>query len=171
VGDKPDATIFAIPGRETGKVGIFVNEEISIVMQAAEEYHLDLVQLHGDESPEYCRKLDIAGIPVIKVLNPNTILEGQSHLDYETHARYLLFDTPGKELGGTGRKFDWDLLDGSSVSCPFFLSGGIGPKDSRAIREIEHPALFGVDVNSKFELAPGIKDTVLLERFMQELRV
>ena len=169
VGEKPDPAIFRIPTKKIGKVGVFVNEEISRLKQIFTLYQLDLVQLHGTESPRYCQDLMEAGIPVIKALKPASGQIGGSYEAYKD-CHYLLFDTPGKELGGTGRKFDWDLLRGESIPLPFLLSGGIGPEDAIAIREIGHEALFGVDVNSRFELSPGMKDIDLLDGFIKEIR-
>jgi phosphoribosylanthranilate isomerase len=170
VGEKPDPAIFRIPTKRTGKVGVFVNEEISRLKQIFTLYQLDLAQLHGTESPRYCQNLRDAGISVIKALKPADDPIGGSYEMYKDFVHYFLFDTPGKELGGTGRKFDWDLLNRESISSPFLLSGGIGPGDATAIKEIEHEALIGVDVNSRFELSPGRKDVNLLDRFIKEIR-
>ena len=170
VGDTPDPAIFRIPERETAKVGVFVNEELSVVKKSCELYHLDLVQLHGNESPQYCQSLNKAGISVIKALNPYNIHGGRSLDEYKGAVQYFLFDTPGKEFGGTGRKFDWDLLSGLSTPQPFLLSGGIGPADAMAIVELDLPGLIGIDVNSKFESYPGMKNKILLEDFIKEIR-
>ena len=170
VGDKPDPVIFGIPDPVTAKVGVFVNEDISEVRKSFERYHLDLVQLHGNETPDYCRNLDNAGVPVIKVINPYALNSGLNLMDFTEGVRYFLFDTPGKEYGGTGQKFDWDQLEGSAIPLPFLLSGGIDSEDIKSLSEIEHPSLFGIDVNSKFELSPGMKDVGLLEVFFREIR-
>jgi len=170
VGTKPDPAIFRIPQPEIAKVGVFVDEDISRVKQIYSQCQLDLVQLHGNESPQYCRILKDEGIGVIKAFKPDSVQGIRSIENYPDGMRYILFDTPGSELGGTGQKFDWDLLDGLSLPFPFLLSGGIGPEDGESIRKIEHEALFGVDVNSRFELSPGMKDIIPLEKFMKEIR-
>ena len=170
VGTTPDPAIFRIPQPEIAKVGVFVDEDISRVKQIYSQCQLDLVQLHGNESPQYCRILKDEGIAVIKAFKPDSVQGIRSIENYPDGMRYILFDTPGKELGGTGQKFDWDLLDGLSLPFPFLLSGGIGPEDGESIRNIEHEALFGVDVNSRFELSPGMKDIIPLEKFMKEIR-
>jgi phosphoribosylanthranilate isomerase len=170
VGTTPDPVIFRIPQPEIAKVGVFVDEDISRVKQIYSQCQLDLVQLHGNESPQYCRILKDEGIAVIKAFKPDSVQGIRSIENYPDGMRYILFDTPGKELGGTGQKFDWDLLDGLSLPFPFLLSGGIGPEDGESIRKIEHEALFGVDVNSRFELSPGMKDIIPLEKFMKEIR-
>ena len=170
VGATPDPAIFRIPQPVIAKVGVIVDEDISRAKQIYSQYQLDLLQLHGNESPQYCRILKDEGIAVIKAFKPDTDQGLRSIRDYPDGVRYILFDTPGKEPGGTGRKFDWDLLDGLSFPYPFLLSGGIGPDDGESIREIEHEALFGVDVNSRFELSPGMKDIIPLETFIKEIR-
>jgi phosphoribosylanthranilate isomerase len=167
VGNEPDPALFQIPGPKTKKVGVFVNAETSRVSLAIKNHMLDVVQLHGGESVEYCRRLEGEAI-VIKVLDPNV---QQSGLDeYADVVDYFLFDTPGEGYGGTGRKFDWDLLHEISSPVPFLLSGGIGPADVGDIKGINHKQLMGVDLNSMFELAPGQKDIYKLKEFFLEIR-
>lgn len=170
VGKDPDPSIFRMPKKGTGKVGVFVNEKISAVKRIFDSCCLDMVQLHGDESPAYCISLVEAGIPVIKVIDPGSMNSIGNITDYGELVRYFLFDTPGEERGGTGRKFNWDLLDEFSIPFPFLLSGGIGPGDGPGIAGICHDWLFGIDVNSRFEISPGIKDVELLESFIREIR-
>ena len=167
VGSTPDPALFQIPGLETKKVGVFVNEEISRVSSAIKNYKLDVVQLHGGESVEYCQNL--AGeAQVLKVLDPYELRFGLEN--FATAADYFLVDTPGEGYGGTGRKFDWNLLKEISSSVPFMLSGGIAPGDAAAIRSIDHKGLMGIDLNSGFELAPGRKDMQELKKFFLEIR-
>lgn len=170
VGENPDPSIFEIPGDGIKKAGVFVNEEISRVKQIFSLCRLDMVQLHGDESPRYCETIRDAGIPVIKALKPESVPGGLTPDAYNKCVDYLLFDTPAKGYGGTGRKFDWSLLNESFIPAPFLLSGGIGPEDGASIRELTHKALFGIDLNSRFELSPGLKDVNLLEEFIKEIR-
>jgi phosphoribosylanthranilate isomerase len=177
VGDDPDPALFRIPGARTARVGVFVNEELPEVMKKFNSCTLDLVQLHGSESPEYCGKLVEEGIPVMKVLHPGN---GNSRPDrgdlhpepdrYAGVAHYLLFDSGASGTGGSGEKFEWDLLREVSIPLPFLLGGGIGPEDADALMGVDFPQLYGVDVNSRFETAPGMKDTLLLKRFMDEVR-
>ncbi len=170
VGNRPDPAIFRIPDQVTSKVGVFVNEDTSLVRKLYDKYGLDFVQLHGTESPQYCQALKNTGIQVIKAINPYSVVEGESLDEYKESVYCFLFDTPGKTHGGTGRKFDWDLLNGLSVPQPFLLSGGIGPTDIMSVREIGHPTLMGIDVNSRFEIQPGKKDVVLLGDFIRKFR-
>lgn len=170
VGTKPDPAIFRIPGRETLKVGVFVNEELNSLKEIFTAYRLDLVQLHGSESPAYSRALGDAGIPVIRSVNPGSVDQEPVPAGALEGARYLLFDTPGPTFGGTGRKFDWGLLEGLPVSVPFLLGGGIGPGDAQSIKRVGHPQLIGVDINSRFESSPGLKDVGLLGQFFMEIR-
>lgn len=170
VGDKPDPAIFRIPSGRTRKVGVFVNEEPEEVKKTAAACALDLVQLHGGEPPEYCLSLSDAGIRVIKVLGPDSILDTGVTDRYRGIADYFLFDTPGEGTGGTGEQFDWDLLKEASVPAPYFLSGGIGPGDAGRIRGLDLRGLFGIDVNSRFETSPGMKEIGLLEGFIREIR-
>jgi phosphoribosylanthranilate isomerase len=177
VGDHPDPALFRLPGAQTARVGVFVNEDLTVVMKKFDSCTLDLVQLHGSESPEYCGKLVEQGIPVMKVLHPGN---GNSRPDevsfhqepdrYAGVAHYLLFDSGAGGTGGSGKKFDWDLLREVSMPLPFLLSGGIGPEDAGALKGMDLPHLYGVDVNSRFETSPGMKDALLLKRFMDEIR-
>lgn len=170
VGDRPDPAIFRIPDQGISKVGVFVNEDISLVRELFDKYDLDIVQLHGTESPQYCLALKNAGLRVIKAINPDSLAEGKSLVDYNESTNCFLFDTPGSTFGGTGRKFDWDLLNGLSIPHPFLLSGGIGPTDILSVGELGHPTLLGIDVNSRFEISPGKKDVALLEDFVRKFR-
>lgn len=168
VGEEPDPALFQIPGPGIRKVGVFVNESLSSLIGAFESNRLHMVQLHGDESPDYCRRLLKEGIPVIKSLDAE---EDESRLEeYRELVHSYLFDTPGKGYGGTGRKFDWELLKRIPSSLPFLLGGGIGPGDAGAVMDLDHRGLQGVDLNSCFELSPGIKDVPLLKEFMKLIK-
>jgi phosphoribosylanthranilate isomerase len=178
VGEKPDPAIFRIPGEGTARVGIFVNEEVSRVRSVFESYWLDLVQLHGEEDPEYCRNLTDAGIPVIKVLFPADMGSGKDFragereiIHYREAAHYLLFDSGRSGSGGSGLQFDWNLVgEGFSCPLPFLLGGGVGPDDTETLKGLMHPSFFGVDVNSRFETSPGVKDARLLAQFIDAIR-
>lgn len=168
VGERPDPALFQIPGPGIRKVGVFVNEALSFVLGAFESDHLHLVQLHGDETPDYCRRLLKEGVPVIKALDAEA--DKYRLEEYREQVQCFLFDTPGKGYGGTGQKFDWELLKNIPSDLPFLLGGGIGPGDAGALLDMDHGGLLGVDLNSRFELAPGIKDVTLLKEFMELIK-
>ena len=168
VGTLPDPSLFHIPGPEIQKVGVFVNEAPASVLHTFETHQLHCVQLHGDESPEYCRRLSHEGIPVIKALDAR--LSRDRLEEYRDQVSCFLFDTPGPGRGGTGQKFDWGLLQKIPAAVPFLLGGGIGPEDAGALLALDHEGLRGVDVNSRFELSPGVKDVEKLQDFMSKLK-
>lgn len=150
------------------KVGVFVNATKAYILEKAIEYGLDFVQLHGEESPEFCRDLqqEIAVIKAFKVQDKKDIRLTKA---YEGTCDYFLFDTAGKLYGGNGILFNWKLLEAYRGATPFFLSGGIGLEEVPALHNFSHPRFFGVDVNSKFENAPGVKNLLKLKQFINEL--
>ncbi len=170
VGIRPDPALFAIPPKEATRVGVFVNEPLQSVLRIVDSGWLDMVQLHGSETPEYCKALVNEGVHVIKALDPGIAGNEDKLKAYYGVVHYFLFDTPGESHGGTGRKFNWDKLTGYSLPVPFFLSGGIGPNDGPAIREVDQMWFHGVDLNSRFELEPGVKNVKQLEGFFKEIR-
>ncbi len=160
VGDKLSKKEVKKADFDLRKVGVFVNPELIDVLDAIDEYGLDVVQLHGDESAEMCDDLS-SEVEVIKAFR----ITGDEEIDelvapYDAVCDYYLFDTGGlkESFGGTGQQFDWNILSKAKIEKPFFLSGGIGVEDLARVKVFKHPDLFGVDVNSKFESAPGIKD-------------
>ncbi len=153
--------------------GVFVNAGYEEIMQAIEAYGLDVVQLHGDESPELCEKLS----EEVEVIKAFAIGDTTTSIDdlvaaYDEVCDYYLFDTAAKDglAGGTGKKFDWKLLAKSKIEKPFFLSGGLSLEDVAAIKAFKHPDYFGIDVNSRFEKSPGVKDMALLLQLKQGLK-
>ena len=168
VGPSPDPSLFSIPGPEIKRVGVFVNEDLPEVEKAIEQYHLDAVQLHGKEAADYCRKLAREGLELIKVLDPSGPDPGFSA--YKEVVDYFLFDSAGQGKGGTGEKFDWKILEKGPVAGPYFLSGGIGPGDAELIQSMQLPGMMGVDVNSRFEVSPGLKDVTALKEFINHIR-
>ncbi|MCP9752477.1 phosphoribosylanthranilate isomerase [Ferruginibacter sp. HRS2-29] len=155
------------------KVGVFVNEEYDAIMQTVEDYELDIVQLHGDESPHLCEKIS-AEIEVIKAFRVDD--KSDKSIDYmiaeyDEFCDYYLFDAAHKELfGGSGEKFDWKKIAESKIEKPFFLSGGISPKDAALVKKFRHPDFYGVDINSQFEKEPGVKDMALVLQFIHGLK-
>lgn len=154
------------------KVGVFVNPEMIDVLDAIDEYGLEVVQLHGDESPEMCEDLgsEVEVIKAFRVKDGDNI--DKMVADYDAVCDYYLFDTAGlkESFGGTGQQFDWSLLSKAKIEKPFFLSGGISVEDAAKVKAFKHPDLFGVDINSKFETAPGVKDMKLVLQFRHAMK-
>jgi phosphoribosylanthranilate isomerase len=150
------------------KVGVFVNATYDEIMHKLYEYSLDYVQLHANEAPELCRSLR-AHAKVIKAFRVKDKLDQNLLKSYENDCDLFLFDTDTESYGGSGEKFDWHVLSEYSNKVPFILSGGIQPESVDAIVRLEHPQLVGVDINSRFETAPGIKNIRLIENFKKQL--
>lgn len=152
------------------RVGVFVNARTEDIKEKVKEYGLSYVQLHGDESPEFCEEIK-KFIPVIKAVRINDETKLLNELrDYEEACDYFLFDTDSKHYGGTGKKFDWQILESVAIAKPFFLSGGIGLQDVAEINAFDHPMFYAIDINSKFEISHGIKDLKQVEAFIQNLK-
>lgn len=159
--------------RETtgiSKVGVFVNAPLEQIQRTVNDYGLDLVQLHGDETPELCAAVRTF-IPVVKAFRIGDNVNWQTELaPFAPVTDYFLFDTASvKGYGGTGEKFNWDLLQSYPFEHPFFLSGGITPEQGTEISEMKHPMLFAADVNSKFEDSPGVKNIALVQQFVKQI--
>ena len=169
-----DATAEAVSRLTTVKVaGVFVNEEQEEVVRKTAQYHLGYVQLHGSETPEYLsalRKMLPAGIKLIKAFSIRTEADLLQTSGYETHCEYLLFDTPTSGYGGSGRSFDWSILQYYTGAIPFLLSGGIGPDSHETLHHFHHRLWAGIDLNSRFETAPAVKDAELLSCFIQNIK-
>ncbi|HEY0272498.1 MAG TPA: phosphoribosylanthranilate isomerase [Chitinophaga sp.] len=151
------------------KVGVFVDEPLESVLEHVTGYGLQLVQLHGDETPEYCATL-ARYVPVIKAFRIAGAVNWDSLRPYAQAADYFLFDTGGKPAyGGTGQQFNWSVLDAYPFEVPFFLSGGIGAEAAGALKALRWRHLYAVDVNSRFETAPGMKDLNAVQAFIKAL--
>lgn len=153
------------------KTGVFVNAGLNEIKGTVRKYSLDMVQLHGDESTETCRILHDEGIGIIKAFRLKDGSGFKNYIKYIAFTDYFLFDTPKPEYGGSGQKFDWQILSGYDLDHPFFLSGGISPGDVHNILEIDNPSLYGIDINSRFELRPGLKNSGTLKEFMSGIRI
>ena len=152
-------------GANQKKVGVFVNETIANMTAIAAEYGLEALQLHGQESPETCLALK----PNFTVLKAFPIAEAADFdltKSYEGTCDYFLFDTKGPSHGGNGFAFDWSILEAYGGNTPFLLSGGISPEDGEKINQINHPKMAGVDLNSRFEMQPGVKDIALFKNLI-----
>ena len=155
------------------RVGVFVDEAIEQVQRIAKDYALDIIQLHGSESPDYIRQLgSVCGdtIVTIKAFNIATKEDLTATIAYEGIVDYFLFDTKGQSVGGNGEKFDWSVLDAYDGETPFLLSGGISPDDAEQVKDYYHPKCIGIDLNSRFEIAPGLKDVEKLKKFLEKVK-
>ena len=154
------------------RVGVFVDEDPEQVKRLAAEYRLDYIQLHGHETPEVISYLRTPALPhprILKAFNISTAEDLIQTQPYEGLVDYFLFDAKGKSVGGNGEKFNWDVLDAYQGNTPFLLSGGIGPDDAERVNAFYHPKCIGIDLNSRFELAPGLKDVNALRRFVNDI--
>ncbi len=147
------------------KVGVFVNAPLDEIFRTAAAYGLDIIQLHGDEPADMIEPIHEAGLNVIKVFRVSDALP-DNLMDF-AQADYFLFDTKTKQYGGSGQQFDWHIL--KKVNHPFLLSGGVGIEDIRTIKSLNLPHLIGIDINSRVELAPGLKDIEQIKQLKAEL--
>ncbi|MDN3492592.1 phosphoribosylanthranilate isomerase [Winogradskyella sp. APC 3343] len=195
-----DSVIPTLP-KSIKKVGVFVNEDMNSVIEMITKFNLQAVQLHGEESPEYCEQLkrqyeesnneitspkvtdnhdsikksnQIATLEIIKVFSIKDEFNFEVLQPYENHCDYFLFDTKGKLPGGNGYTFNWSVLNSYPSKKPYFLSGGIGINEAEKVKEfIKSPAskyCYALDVNSKFEIEPGLKNIEKLKTFIQEIK-
>ncbi len=156
-----------IPFPDIDYVGVFVNENLDTILAKVKKHRLSFVQLHGDESEEQCTILS-RSTKVIKVFRVGQEFDF-SITDRFKMCKYFLFDTYSNDYGGSGLKFDWNILDQYLGQTPFLLSGGIGPGDITLIQRIDHPMFAGVDLNSKFEISPGVKNVDLIQKFIKQM--
>jgi phosphoribosylanthranilate isomerase len=155
------------------KVGVFVNASAEEVLHMVDECRLHMVQLHGDETPRFCEKIAdyISVVKAFRISESDNI--GWRIQEYMDVCDMFMFDTEGAGYGGTGKKFNWDKLSNVTVGKPYFLSGGIEPGDVAKLKDFEikpeAKALFAIDINSRFEMMPGMKDMDLIKKFIQQL--
>ena len=155
------------------RVGVFVDAPLDAVCQHVEAFGLDVVQLHGSESPAFLHDLRnaLAGdVLIVKAFSISTRDDLSQTSLYEGLADYFLFDTKAQLVGGNGRKFDWTVLAHYDGSTPFLLSGGIGPDDASRLSAFSHPRLAGIDLNSRFEISPALKNVELLKQFLYDIQ-
>lgn len=149
------------------KTGVFVNAELATIDKWLNELELDAVQLHGDESPEFCKAVKGRDIEVIKAFGIHADFDFKSLNNYLQVVDYFLFDTSTAQHGGSGKVFDWELLHQNNTDKPFFLSGGIDLDQLDTIAQMNDGRLYAIDLNSKFELSPGIKDYSKLKKIFK----
>lgn len=154
------------------KVGVFVNATEEEIMKQVDDFGLNMVQLHGDETASFCNRIS----DQLKVIKAFRITDFDANVDwlvkeYDEVCDYYLFDKGSAGLyGGTGKKFNWNLLKEYTIGKPFFLSGGIESNDAEALKKFTHPFFYGIDINSRFETSPGVKNIELIKEFVKELK-
>ena len=163
--------------KSPARVGVFVDDMVQNIVTRVVNYHLDYVQLHGNEPREMCENLrstldpDIRpGIKIIKAISVSDASDIQKYKEYVGAVDLFLFDTKCKTVGGSGQQFDWQVLEQYDGEVPFLLSGGIGPEDASRLHAFHHPKCIGIDLNSRFEIEPGVKDVEKLKGFLNEIQ-
>lgn len=155
---------------EVKRVGVFVNPSLETILHYFEAFDLDIIQLHGGESPSFCEQVQQKIAPVYKAMG----IEDENSLrhlyKYKNIISAFVFDTKSVKRGGTGKKFNWDLLAQYKESIPFLLSGGIGPDDADILSSFEHSKCIGYDLNSRFENQPGVKNHEKLKKFISDIK-
>lgn len=152
------------------RVGVFVNAPVCEMLQKACEFGLEYIQLHGKESREICLELKDKGFKVIKAFSIASASDLESTAEYEGICDYFLFDTKTELVGGSGRCFDWSVLEQYNGNTPFLLSGGIGPESIESLKAFDHRQLAGFDLNSRFETAPALKNVQAVADFVSIIR-
>jgi len=158
---------YPISNSNVQKVGVFVNETYEKIAITIDAFGLDMVQLHGDENQVKVKKISKLA-PVVKVFRIGNNFDYEQ-LKADWNCSFFLFDTASKDYGGTGLKFDWNVLEKLEISSPFLLSGGIGSDDIPSLKVVNHPQFLGIDINSKFESSPGVKSINLVRAFLDKL--
>ena len=158
--------------RKVCRVGVFVNDSIPEILDKIHSFSLNAVQMHGNESRELCEQLREANgdIKIIKAISVSNAGDIQKYKEYVGAVDLFLFDTKCKTVGGSGEQFDWQVLEQYDGETPFLLSGGIGPDDAERVKSFHHPQCIGIDLNSKFEIEPALKDVEKLKDFLEKLR-
>lgn len=167
IGENPDERLFQT---DKIKVGVFVDENAFEILALAKNLGFEWVQLHGKENPLTCRILKNQGLKIIKAFRVDDAFNFSKTRDYSGVADLFLFDTKSSLPGGSGKKFNWEILGKYKGNTPFLLSGGIGPEDVDEIKKIDHPAFEGIDLNSGFEDEPGLKNSEKLKKFITEFQ-
>lgn len=170
----------SLPARmpeQARRIGVFVNATADFILERVDEYRLDGIQLHGCETPGFCQALREM-LPqgkhrpmIVKAFSIATPADLSAVHAYDGYCDYFLFDTKCTGYGGSGEAFDWDILHRYHDTTPFLLSGGIGPESLGQLALFRHPQWAGIDLNSRFEVRPGVKDTSLLSEFLGNLKI
>lgn len=161
-----DKSILSLPS-SIKKTAVFVNANLELVKRMLKHYDFDAVQLHGDESVEYCNQLKSLEIEVIKAFGIHNQFEWEGLASFKNSVHYFLFDTLTSTHGGSGNVFNWEILGNYTEQVPYFLSGGISVENFEQAASLEDSRLYGLDLNSKFEFSPALKDIKLLETVLK----
>jgi phosphoribosylanthranilate isomerase len=151
------------------KTAVFVNETLENIGKLIEKFGFDAIQLHGNESPEFCENFK-GKVTVIKAFGVDDSFDFAQLDAYKNSVDFFMFDTKTEKHGGSGQVFNWGVLDRYTLDVPFFLSGGLSLENLPAIKQITHPAFYAVDLNSRFEIEPGLKDINRLKQAFELLR-
>lgn len=170
VGEELDVTLLKSFSRNIKKVGVFVNAHPDLILKTVKKYNLDLVQLHGNETPEVCRGLRSRGLTIIKAFSISEGFNFSRLNNFKSHCDYFMFDTKGDSFGGTGQAFNWEILKNYDNEKSFFLSGGISPVHAETIMELKGLNIHAIDINSKFETTPGMKNVDKIKTFARQLK-
>jgi phosphoribosylanthranilate isomerase len=170
VGDELDEEVVKSLPRNIRKVGVFVNASPDYILRSVKKYDFQYVQLHGNETPEYCRSLRNRGLSLIKAFRVDESFNFSMLNNYKAHCDFFLFDAKGDQPGGNGITFDWSILKRYDNEKPFFISGGIGLDNLNQLDALKGMKLYGVDVNSQVEIAPGVKDVAKVKELIDRLR-
>ncbi len=171
VGEEFDEKVLEVLPSNVQKVGVFVHTSITYILEKVNRYSLQYVQLHSGESPELCHELKEANIGVIKVFSVGEDFDFRVLEEFEDCCDYFLFDAKGKDYGGNGTTFNWQVLENYPSQKSFFLSGGIGLEELPAIANLQHLNIHALDVNSRFEISPALKDVEKMKSFKSSLEV
>lgn len=163
-------TLDAIP-ISIEKVAVFVNESLENIIEICNRYGFKTIQLHGDETPDFAGKLSELGYTIIKAFSVDKNFDFKNTLPYRTFCSYFLFDTKGDGYGGTGHQFDWNLLINYDQITPYFLSGGIDIDHVEDIKKMTNFNIHAIDINSRFELEPGLKEVEKVKLFKHKMGV
>lgn len=170
VGENLDADLLRSFPRNVKKVGVFVNASPDYILRNVKKYDLHYVQLHGQETPDFCRTLRMRGASIIKAFSVDESFNFSMVNNYKPFCDFFLFDTKGEHLGGNGLPFDHNLLNRYDNEKPFFISGGISPEMIDDLEKLKHLKLYGIDLNSKVEIEPGLKDVELVKIVINKLK-
>lgn len=156
--------------RSIEKVGVFVNSNLQQIEEKIKDFDLQVVQLHGKETPNFCHEVKELGVKTFKAFGIDESFQWTEVQDYIDQVDYFLFDTKSKQYGGTGKSFNWQILTEYPWHTPYFLSGGISPQNLNEAVDFKDGRLYGLDLNSKFEISPGLKNIELLTQAFSKIK-